>query len=68
MKISAQIRLRARSGRFERTIAICVCVFFLILTVSEKKNFKKFLCVHSASSPHSPEPCLLTDQSFTNNF
>ena len=25
-------------------------------------------CPYSAKSPHSPEPCLLTDQNFANNF
>ena len=25
-------------------------------------------CPYSARSPHSPEPCLWTDQNFTNNF
>ena len=25
-------------------------------------------CLYSASSPHSPEPCLWTDQNFANNF
>ena len=31
-------------------------------------NFKEFLHVRSASSPHSPKPCLLTDKNFANNF
>ena len=25
-------------------------------------------CAYSAESPHSPEPCLLTDQNFANNL
>ena len=25
-------------------------------------------CPYSARSPHSPEPCLWTDQNFANNF
>ena len=25
-------------------------------------------CLYSAKSPHSPEPCLWTDQNFANNF
>ena len=31
----------------------------------ERRILKNF---YSASSPHSPEPCLLTDQNFVNSF
>ena len=43
--------------------------FKIWIAVSEKKIFLRIsLCQNSASSSNSPEPCLLTDQNFANNF
>ena len=34
-----------------------------------EENFLRISsCCYSARSPHSPEPCLWTDQNFANNF
>ena len=46
---------------FEITLA------FFLISLSEK-NLQEFLCLYSASNPHSLIPCLLIDQNFTNNF
>ena len=37
--------------------------------VAFRKEFKRiFICLYSASSPHSLMPCLWTDQNFANTF
>ena len=41
---------------------------FFFFLVPFRKNLQEFLCLCSASSPHSLIPCLLTDQNFANNF
>ena len=42
---------------------------FQNLTSSFAEDFLRISsCPYSARSPHSPEPCLLTDQNFANNF
>ena len=33
-----------------------------------RRFFKNFLCLYSARSPHSPEPCFWEDKNFANNF
>ena len=33
-----------------------------------EEDFLRISCPYSARSPHSPEPCLWTDQNFANNF
>ena len=35
----------------------------------QRENFLRISsCPYSGKKPHSPEPCLLTDQNFPNNF
>ena len=34
----------------------------------EENNLRIASCPHSARSPHSKEPCFLTDLNFVNNF
>ena len=34
----------------------------------EEDFLRIYSCPYSAKSPHSPEPCLWTDQNFANNF
>ena len=42
---------------------------FQNLTSSFREDFFRISsCLYDAKSPHSPEPCLWTDQSFSNNF
>ena len=43
--------------------------FFQNLTSGLGEDFLRISsCPYSESSPHSPEPCLWTDQNFHNNF
>ena len=46
---------------------------FLKISAKSNRGFREDLliiysCPYSASSPHFPEPCLLTDQNFMKNF
>ena len=46
----------------------CKIISNLTSGFKEEDFLKSFLCLYSASSPHSPEPCLLTDQNFARQF
>ena len=43
-------------------------IFFFYFGSFEEVFLRISLCPKSASSPHSPEPCLLMDQNSVNNF